>query len=69
MRIEVLDLEDRDTPHTIAAFLVFGDRGDRGTGATGAMRATPDPFWWKPVLPARWRQHLSCEQVGARPVR
>ena len=29
MRIEVLDLEYRDTPHTIAAFLVFGDSGDR----------------------------------------
>ena len=30
MRIEVLDLEYRDTPHTIAAFLVFGDGGDTG---------------------------------------
>ena len=29
MRIEVLDLDYRDTPHTIAAFLVFGDSGDR----------------------------------------
>lgn len=27
MRIEILDLEYRDTPNTIAAFLVFGDEG------------------------------------------
>lgn len=27
MRVETLDLEYRNTPHTIAAFLVFGDQG------------------------------------------
>ncbi len=55
MRIEVLDLEYQDTPHTIAAFLVFSDRGDGGD--TGPVLVETGPASTLPALERGLAEH------------